>query len=242
MNRLLTINNYLLAAFVLAELPFVWLLSAQPEFESSWRIAHLGQMLVLMGWLLLANRELSPEFKNTGRWLFAGLVFSFIGDVINSRLIDLSSIVEPQIFLSIIPFAATQLIYALLFWQAAQRSPQIFQYKRLSLLAWPIITLLLWSQILADGMPTVLMAATLIYAAMVLLMMVTSSWLWRAWGGAGLPLFAGAAIFVSSDATIGYNISQGHSPAGWSAHYIWVSYIVAQCLIVRLALIRQQQS
>lgn len=242
MNPLIKTNNYLLIGFLLLELPFIWLLSNQPEWTATWRVVHLIQMLLLMGWLAVANRQLSPEFKRCGQGLMFALVLSFIGDVINSRLIDLSFIVDPQIFLSIIPFAATQLIYALLFWQAAKTSPRILQYKRISLILWPIITLLLWSNLLADGMPTVLVAATLGYASMVLLMLVTSSWLWRAWGSAGLPLLLGALIFVSSDATIGFNISQGHSPAGWSAHYIWASYIVAQCLIIRLGLIRQKQA
>lgn len=241
MSSLVRINNYLIISFVLLELPFIWLLSNQPELTSIWRISHLVQMLILMGWLVLANQHLGPEFRRGGLWLLVALIFSFIGDVVNSRLIDLSFIVDPQIFLSIIPFAATQLIYALLFWQAAKSSPNIFQYKWLSLIAWPIITFVLWQSLLSDGMTPVLTAATLAYASMVLLMLVTSSWLWRAWGSAGLPLFAGALIFVSSDATIGFNISQGHSPAGLSAHYIWVSYIVAQCLIVRLGLIRQQE-
>lgn len=241
MNALIRLNNYLLVGFLLLELPFIWLLNSQPELTVVWRIVHLAQMLMLMGWLAMANQQLSPEFRRCGQGLMLALVLSFLGDVINSRLIDLSFIVDPQIFLSIIPFAITQLIYALLFWQAAKASPSIFQYKWLSLIAWPVITFLLWRNLLADDMPPVLTAATLGYASMVLLMLVTSSWLWRAWGSAGLPLLVGALIFVSSDATIGFNISQGHSPAGWSAHYIWASYIVAQCLIVRLGLIRQQE-
>lgn len=242
-TRFVALTRLLVISTLGLEVGAVWLLSAKPELEPAWRILHLLQMTLLIVLVIVSRRQIPTEsshWKRLTGFVLAALTFSIIGDFINSGLIDLSSLVQPQQVLSIIPFALAQFIYVLMFWRSSSVSPEhgdvdaISNFKLAGLVLWLPLSVALWFSVFSDHMPTIVERATLFYTCLVLLMGITSTWVWRVWGDIGSWVTIGALAFLVSDAMIGIAISKGVSPSGIGAHIIWVLYFMAQCLIARL--------
>lgn len=247
-TRFVAYSRLLVIGMLALEIPSIWLLEATPEWEPAWRGLHLLQMLLLIGLVIVGRSYLKKQeshWVTQSHFVLAALVFSFIGDFINSGLIDVSAITEQRHVLSIVPFAIAQIIYVMVFWRSSSVSPEhsasdsISNFKLAGLVLWLPVSVGLWFTIFTDWMPTVIERATLFYACLVMLMGITSTWIWRVWGDIGSWVTIGAMLFLISDAMIGSAISRGVAPEGVAAHIIWATYFSAQCLIARLPLLGQ---
>lgn len=236
-------GHMLIIAAVLFEVASVWLLSQKPEFVLMWRLVHLTQMLLLIALTWAGRQQLKDQnssWVTSSNLILAALLFSLVGDFINARLIDLTAIFSPQTVLSIPPFAIAQMLYVTVFWMTFNQPKQardIGHFKAISLLLWLPVAGFLWSMVFSGDQVTVMLAATLFYTALVVLMGISSTWVWRSWGNAGATVCGGAVLFLTSDAMIGHAMSSGNSPSGFAGHLIWLFYFVAQCLIARLPIL-----
>lgn len=233
----------LIISAVLFEIAAVWVLSQKPELVPLWRLIHLTQMLLLIALTWSSRRQLqshSSPWITPSTFILAALFFSLLGDFINSRLIDLTAIFSPQTVLSIPPFAIAQMLYVAVFWvtfSQVKQARDIGRFRIISLLLWLPLVFFLWSTVFSGDQATVMLAATLFYTALVVLMGISSTWVWRSWGRAGATVCGGAMLFLISDAMIGHAMSSGNSPSGLAGHLIWLFYFVAQCLIARLPVV-----
>lgn len=240
LSQLMRLSRVFIISAIVFELAALWFVSHKPELVPLWRVLHLVQMLLLIALTWASKRQLQHQQSNwasASNLVLAALCISLVGDMINSRLIDLNALFSPQTVLSIPPFAIAQMLYVALFWQSYKRPKQASdspRFRQVGLLVWLPLAAALWSTVFSSSLPPVMLGATVFYTALVVLMGVTSTWIWRSWGATGITICIGALLFLTSDAMIGHAMSSGNSPSGFSGHVIWLLYIVAQCLIARL--------
>ena len=243
-RRFITQTWLLLIAAMLFEVIAIAVLQQQPQWMPALRVVHLLQMAVVLVMAMFAVRNLAAA-RSAWAWqakaLVLALVFAITGDIINSGLIDFSHITEKRHLLSIPAFALMQGIYVLLFWRSAATNPNDRQrlkpIKLIGLVVWLPLSLLLWFAVFTNDMPALIERATLFYVCLVVLMGISSCWISYIWGKAGFWVTVGALSFMVSDALIGMALNKGGVPAGMATHWVWITYIGAQCLIVRLPLL-----
>lgn len=239
-------SRLLVISMLLLEIPSIWLVQTLPEWTMPWRVLHLVQMLLLIGLVLKSRsylRQQDSHWISQCHFILAALGLSLVGDLINSGLIDFSAITDQRHLLSIGPFAAAQIVYIMVFWRSSSVSPNhsesdsISNFKLAGLVLWLPISVGLWFSIFTEWMPTIIERATLFYACLVMLMGITSTWIWRVWGDIGSWVTIGALLFLISDALIGSALSRGGVPEGVASHIIWATYFAAQCFIARLPML-----
>jgi uncharacterized membrane protein YhhN len=225
----------LLGAAALVEiLAFLLLRDPQPAAMTAYRILHLAEMLALIA---LVGLE-SAGRGRVARLVLAGLLLSFVGDVINSHLLDLSSILQPQTLLSIPPFAAAHLCYIAAFVAIIRgASTQPLPWAPFTVLG-PMLALGLWWLLIDRSAPPLLLKLSLGYAFVVTLMGLTALLLGLRLGGhAWLPA-VGGLVFVVSDAILGSYLLDGPQRPLLASQAIWATYFLAQGLVSRVFVLR----
>lgn len=210
-------------------------------FEAAYRSFHLLQMffLIVLAELAFAQLPSGSLWRSVSRLVFIGLCFSFVGDLINSFLFDLSFILDPQTLLSAIPFAIAHCLYIAAFWRLGRNGPQAVTggFVLTTLLIWPLLAIGLWWLIVDSSAGPVLKWLSYAYAHMVVLMALASFWPLKAWGRAAWVAVAGGLIFLLSDAFFGAWLAEGQSRPLWVSQTIWATYFLAQLAIAHVPLI-----
>jgi YhhN family len=194
----------------------------------------LPQMLLVIAIAAVMHRGLptDPPWPRVGTWLLAGVLVSFVGDLNNLRLIDLTAITPAQTLLSIPLFATAHLLYILSFHRLSRphfaTNPK---FKRRTLCVWPVLAIAAWWLLVPDALGPVERAAAFVYAFLVVGLGVASLWLVAAYGRRAWPSALGGWLFVFSDGLIAVHLPD---PAPLSTSMvIWLTYVLAQLLIVR---------
>lgn len=213
------------------------------EFESAYRIFHLLQMitLILVTWLAYKSLPREQPWKAAVILVFTGLCFSLAGDVINSFLIDLSFIIQPQTLLSAIPFAIAHFLYIGSFWIISRSGEQRVssQWMAATFLVWPLLAFGLWQVLVDSSAGPVLKWLSFAYAHMVVLMALTSLWPLKALGKVAWVAAAGGFIFLLSDSIFGAWLAEGQDRPLWVSQAIWTTYFLAQLAIAHVPLINE---
>ncbi|MCE9600282.1 MAG: lysoplasmalogenase [Spirochaetia bacterium] len=212
---------------------------------SVYRVYHLAQMIFLIfaGWIVYRTvvktrtrtHITETDHARIARFVLIGLVFSFIGDVINSKLIDLTSVtgIKQQVLLSIPVFAIAHILYIRSF--LILSSFNVSKRTRIILLVlWPVLSVILWKSIVNPA-SALMVILSFPYAFMVTLMALTSLRVPLAWGSIGYPTAVGGFLFLLSDSLIGWVLGREGSFA--ISQVIWFTYFAAQILILRAVLI-----
>ncbi len=209
-------------------------------FEPGYRVFHLLQMLLL---IILAAISFSKIESNTlgsavAKLVFAGLCFSLVGDVINSFLIDLSFIVQPQTLLSTIPFACAHFLYIACFWKIGRTGGQAVSkgLMAMTFMLWPLFAFGLWQLLVDSTAGPVLKWLSFGYAHMVVLMALTSLWPLMSMGKMAWVAAAGGLVFLLSDAFFGAWLVEGQGRPLWVSQIIWTTYFLAQLCMVHVPL------
>lgn len=229
---------------LLAGEALTWLYAARfSEFETLYRGFHLLQMVILLLAAFLLGKQLQdPPWKGL-RWLILlGLAFSFVGDVINSFLIDLSHLVDPQTLLSVVPFALAHCLYIAVFWRLGRSGEKRLPMALLvlTLLVWPVLAASLWLMVVDYSAGPLLKWLSLGYAHMVVLMALVSLWPLKSIGRAAWFVAAGGLVFLLSDAFFGAWLTEGQDRPLWVSQLIWASYFLAQLCIMHVPLAGQR--
>lgn len=243
----------LLVSVLLCELLACWLSQTGTpltEFEVPYRWFHLLQMGVLITLAIYTYRVdwLQPVWGRVARLVLGGLTFSLLGDLINSFLIDLSFILQPQTLLSAIPFAIAHFLYIAAFWLAAQSSASTIGGRQLVLTVslWLPLATGLWLMLVDSSAGPVLKWLSFAYAHVVVLMALTSFWPWFAIGRGAWVAPAGGLVFLLSDAFFGAWLTEGQGRPLWVSQLIWTTYLLAQLCLFHLPLVgrseQQQQA
>lgn len=218
----------------------LWLDGPRAPGMPAYRILHLAEMLAL---ILLVAREIDWRLRES-QWVFAGLVLSLGGDIINSFLIDLGFIIRPQTLLSIPFFVLAHLCYIACFVRLLRKPPLGVQpmpgtYWWLALLSWPVLALGLWTLVIDPAAPPLFLRLSVGYALVVTLMGVVALLLGLRLGGrAWLPALGGLS-FVLSDSIFGSYLLQGQDRPVLASQAIWLTYFLAQVLISRAPALRR---
>lgn len=217
----------LLIALAIGELAF---LLAQPDANPAlivaYRIWHLLQMIGLMAWVVHIQRNGQNHRLTT--LILLGLGLSLMGDLVNSRLVDLGQVVDPQTLLSVPPFALAHFCYIAVFWHIAKPRRNTLL---LSALIWLPIAVGLWAFIIDDESGPLIQRLSFGYALIVAGMAVASTWT-RHW-----LLMVGGWLFLCSDALIGAWLTAPVRPAVVD-QLIWTTYFLAQCLLAQAVFVR----
>ncbi len=222
----------------------------QPYFtvthKSYWKIIHLFEMLSLIVIMLIQKKEIYNSKNDLSTTLFnlitTGLLFSIIGDLINSYLIDLTCIIKTQSILSALPFSIAHILYIrsnyIISEKYATLNRHVFypmqKLRKITLVVWPILSVLLWKILVSDAAPALIKYLSFAYAFMVCLMALSSVWLYNATGKNGLIPALGCVIFLSSDSIFGYFLMDGNNAPLWSSMAIWLTYFTAQLFIAHV--------
>ena len=182
--------------------------------------------------------------KEAAHLFYRGMRCAFIGDVINSFLLDsiLRKIIHPSTMLSIVPFAAMHIYYIRAFQvlRAAGSSnsteSQKKKHKMFLNLLWFAAAALLHYKLVLKGVPILdffektpwRFFATVGYALMVTRMAIDSCFPPK-----NAILAAGGVLFLFSDAIFGYTLSDGPQRAPVWSFMIWITYFCAQLLITQ---------
>lgn len=211
--------------------------------ETSWRIIHLLQMLALIALLLYEgnkiNKKSNPESHTIYILIITGLLFSFVGDGINSYLVDLTFIIPNQTILSALPFSIAHILYirsnyVISHHYISDKSQAYFPIKKVrlaTLVLWPVIAVVFWSLLISDSAPKILKYISFGYAFMVGLMALSSVWVLNRLGKDGIIIFLGGIVFLCSDSMIGYFLLDGPNRPFWASQVIWITYYIAQLFI-----------
>lgn len=214
------------------------------EFETAYRSFHLLQMffLIVLAELAFARLPSGSLWRSVSRLVLIGLCFSFVGDLINSFLFDLSFILQPQTLLSAIPFAIAHFLYIAVFWRLGRQGDAALSKTGivLTLLAWPLLALGLWSLIVDTSAGPVLKWLSFGYAHMVVLMALTSLWPLKAWGKIAWVAAAGGLTFLLSDSFFGAWLVEAQGRPLWVSQTIWTTYFLAQLAIAHVPLIGEK--
>lgn len=227
--------------------------ATQPYFtelhKSSWRLVHLSQMIILIVLMLCSKKDIKQvqhfPSRTVYRLVLTGLIFSFMGDLINSYLLDLTFIIKTQSILSALPFSIAHILYIrsnyLISEQHASSSAPFFlSMKTLriaSLILWPLVAILLWKVLVSDTAPVLIKYLSFGYAFMVCLMALSSIWVLNALGQRGLGVAMGGFIFLCSDCIFGYFLMDGPRAPFWASQAIWTTYYTAQLFIAHSPLV-----
>jgi hypothetical protein len=204
--------------------------------DSIFRFFHLGQMVLLIVASFFVRAQLAARsamelseaaWNRAATLIQIGLVFSFVGDIINSGLIDLRSILKPQVLISIPFFATAHILYIRSYFiqTAFLSSRTIFLW-----VLWPFCAFALWKAVV-DPSNTLIAALSLPYSFMVSLMAISSIRMPMKYGLPGFTVTFGAFLFLLSDALIGWSITREHTRE--LSQVIWSTYYTAQILILR---------
>lgn len=219
----------LLLFVLLLEIPAAFLIDGPRQaWMPAYRLLHLAQMLALIG--LIAQRVAvnSPQ----ARWVLAGLLLSFAGDLVNSFLIDLSAMVKPQILLSIPAFVLAHLCYLAAYGRVLGWRPPSATARKLRLgmaVLWLPLSLMLWRLVIDPEAPPLLLSLSVGYAMVVVLMGLVALWLPMERGRIALWPALGGLLFVVSDSLLGAYLLHGDLRPVWVSQLIWISYFAAQC-------------
>jgi len=229
-----------------------------------WRKIHLFQMVLLnvMNFLLMKRignteeKELNGSVKKEG-WhriallILLGTLFSLCGDLINSGVIDLTHIRNPQTLLSIPPFAIAHILYCVAFAKAAPITPlgdekagEAKSHKgngvlrrTIFVVGVPLLAFGGHSAVVDSRLKPFMQRLSLGYGHVLAAMVVLSTWPLGTHGRAALPPFLGACIFYFSDMIFGYTLADGVNRWVGFSHAIWLTYFLGQMLISRLPLL-----
>jgi len=174
----------------------------------------------------------------TGRLVQIGLIFSLIGDFANSGLIDFRSLIglDPPVLFSVPFFAIAHILYIRGYFAATSHKSG-GRYRTITLIAWPFVAAMLW-RLLIEPRASLLTYLSFPYAFLVSLMALTSLWIPIVWGRAGLLTAVGGFLFLTSDSLIAVSLSR---PVSNGVHQIiWITYFIAQSLILRTLLLPYQ--
>lgn len=220
----------------------------QPSHNTVYGICHLTQSILLVMLAFAIKRAMRqsnslPASLSRRDWarvaalLAGGILFSFAGDVINSGLIDLAALLQPQTLLSIPPFALAHCCYISAFYLLSRHTlPRTSNlYLSVMIAAVPLLAIGLWSLVMPPAAPRFVATATLIYAFMVAGTAMAAVWVVRAWRGEGVPVLAGAVLFLISDALLGYFLMRERP--FFMGQIIWATYVLGQLLILRAGLL-----
>ncbi len=231
----------LITSLLVSEVLACWLDQQGYPFELPYRIFHLLQMLALIALSVIAYRQLEEGtlWRQIAMLILAGLCFSFVGDLINSQLVDLSALLKPQTLLSTIPFAVAHFLYIASFWKIARSggAPVTGRMILASFLLWPVLAVGLWQLLIGSSAGPLIRGLSFAYAHMVVLMALTSFWPLKALGRAAWLSATGGVLFLFSDAFIGAWLMEGPTRPLWVSQTIWVSYFLAQICLMHVPLI-----
>jgi len=220
----------------------------EPGPMPGYRTMHLIQMVLVIFLAIQVSRRAGERWLLGSRLLIAGLALSLVGDIINSFLIDFSFILKNQVLLSILPFSLAHLLYINVFWRLSNHPQGPLKaagsrrrVRRISLLLWPIFAVGLWTLITSDA-GLLLRILGLPYAFLVIGMAITTFWVRAAWGRPANGLLVAGCCFVVSDCLLGLHLELGAARPFPISQAIWLSYLLAQCLIARTLLIPQRRS
>ncbi len=233
----------LITSVLIAEVLACWLDMHGYPFERAYRVFHLLQMLTLIVLAVMAFRQLEQGtfWQRISMLILAGLCFSFVGDLINSHLVDLTSILKPQALLSTVPFVIAHCLYIASFWKIARsgHSPISGRLILASLLLWPVLAAGLWQLLVDSSAGPVIRWLSFGYAHMVVLMALTSLWPLQALGRIAWVAAAGGLLFLFSDAFFGAWLMEGAQRPFWVSQTIWATYFLAQLGIAQVPLMRR---
>lgn len=211
---------------------------------NSYRIVHLLQMVILLATAIragvLKHRKIlyfPLEGEGGIQWnriyimLVSALGLSFVGDIINSRLVDLTSIFPVQTLLSAPFFIAAHILYIWCF--VSLNPPETGgdkSFRRNLVAAIPVTGILLWALLIPVSAPALVFYVSMIYALVVCAMALLSLLFLKSWGRAGRRVALGGLLFLFSDALIGAWLLEPAKPFMVGV-LIWVTYIGGQMLI-----------
>lgn len=219
----------LLLFVLLLEIPAAFLIDGpRHAWMPAYRLLHLAQMLALIGLIAQRVAARAPQ----ARWILAGLLLSFLGDFVNSFLIDLSAVVKPQILLSIPAFVLAHLCYLAAYLRVLGCRPPSATARnlRLGLAAlWLPLSLMLWRLVIDPEAPPLLLSLSVGYAMVVMLMGLVALLLPMERGRIAMWPALGGLLFVVSDSLLGAHLLHGDLRPVWVSQLIWISYFAAQC-------------
>lgn len=214
---------FALLGFVIATELVATQLFPETDVRPVWyKAVHLFEMAAL----LLLFRSTGKTSSAVQKLIAAGLLLSLVGDIINSYLFDLSSLLKPQTLLSIPLFASAHILYSIAFYRSGgKHSPN--GIKLISLIAWTPIAVMLWLIIIDSDSGNILKYASLGYALIITIMLIQVIWLKIALGGLSLLLCA-AISFMLSDMLLGSYLTAGDQRPLWVSQAIWLTYFLGQ--------------
>eukprot|EP01095_Lingulamoeba_sp_RSL-Kostka_P004037 TRINITY_DN15127_c0_g1_i1.p1 TRINITY_DN15127_c0_g1~~TRINITY_DN15127_c0_g1_i1.p1 ORF type:complete len:284 (+),score=11.56 TRINITY_DN15127_c0_g1_i1:61-912(+) len=225
-------------------------------YYDSWKKFHLLQMLFLVMFSLIRYTFVKNKYNEGNRHLqlclLIGIISSFIGDVINSEIINLSFIIKPQVLLSAIPFSITHICYAYVISMICfsksenQRKIEIIdllkKIHRLCLLLVPVIAISLWYYYVYSNsnsatsslllfisfgysfLVTILFIATLLLFLCSYVIEKNSIYF-------DFILFLGGSLFLYSDCMISVSLFSGIYTSISHLQLIWVTYYASQIIL-----------
>ncbi len=228
-------------------LALLFLLADWPWRNAPHRAFHLLQMAlaIYISFSILSEAR-TRDTKDGGRTrslpallVLLGLVFSWVGDFVNSRLIDLTYILPQQTLLSVPFFTLAHVFYIIVYVRLFRAGPKGVSksrviYIKASLVLWPFLAAGLWKVLIPAGGPAAVKWTSLFYALVVTLMMIVSTWVSVSWKAKGFKVTLGGVLFWISDGIIGYYLLRPSTE--YATIVIWVTYFAAQLLIMRSTL------
>jgi len=224
--------------FIVAALAFGLLGTYDNTGQLPWylKASLLVQMsfVIALAALLWRNiPENMPAENRKAAWaLVLGLLLSFGGDFVNSRLVDLTFIMPVQTMLSVPFFAAAHVFYILAFYRLGrpylQAKPKALP---VSIVLLVIASLVFWLTLINPEAPPDVRYPALFYAFLVTGMGIAGVWVALAHGARGVGTMVGGLLFVLSDAMLGYYLPD--MPPLKLGLIIWAIYVAGQLLIAR---------
>lgn len=195
------------------------------------KIAELPQsalliILALIVWQTPANQQ---RFNTLAGLICFGIAFGFVGDLFMANVFNQSQANSLKIGIGV--FAVGHILYMLGFAQIAQlfNFLDLGRYALAFIITW-VMTIVLWFALIYRPSAGVMQYAALVYALFLASMAGFAMGL--AFHQAQLiPLALGGVLFMLSDTLIGMRVFAGRS-FRYIGDVIWVTYIVAQILIV----------
>jgi len=154
----------------------------------------------------------------------------YFGDLINSRIIDLTAVFQAQTILSIPFFAAAHILYIISFFKIGR----VRMSKGVLIKALPLcltLSVIVWLSLVDRNADPIMTGATFVYSFIVIAMAMLTVWIAKVYGKPGVPTAVGGVLFVISDGIIGaYLPVEAPMPV---TLIIWTLYLIAQLLIIR---------
>lgn len=207
-----------LLAVLIALLEVAFVLFGDPSDLRLYRSVHLLEMVSLIAIVAVT----APASRGTLIILLA-LASAFLGDIVNSKLIDFSAIYSQQVLLSIPFFLLTHLLYLGLFTQRLRKN-LVFRVVA------ALICVAVLVQLFGPDVGLLAMVGLAVYGVILLSMaFMALPFLGEA---SPAPLVAvGACVFVVSDCLISATLFSGLQRTMAIDSAIWLTYIYAQICI-----------